>query len=521
MASRAERFNQLFNGLKRAFGQYIIAPGTRADARGKIEGKAVTWSSRLLDLSDWEAHLAGSRGLGICPLTDDDACWFGSIDIDIYPLDHREVYAACEKIGVPLILCRTKSSGIHGHVFFSEPVPAALLRERLQRWSALIGHLGCEVFPKQDTLDVLSFGNWINMPYYGGEDSLRYAYGPEAAYTIDEFLDRAEASRVSLSWLESWECQEPEEPSQFGEDSDIYEAPPCIQYLTLNDGFRAGARNNGFHGVSVYHKKRLQGKNWKDAAKAFNQRHFDPPLRIDEMKDTLNSVGRRDYNYMCNKSPLSNCCDRSRCLKRKFGVGNGGDHEEGAEGVDLDIGQLTKILSEPPTWRLIVNGRTVELDTEEMLNQGRFMLRVTAVTNVIGKAMKQPIWHRLLQQRLDEVEELTVPKEAELRNQVQHFLVEFCSSKAQARTIDELLVKGLPWTDDGRTYFMPNDFIEYLSARKVGFARHKLTAIMHDLGCREQRGMLHGRLCSYWSVPEPSKQTDPFDTPRLKEEEPF
>src|SRR5690242_13304820 len=91
----AARFMALFSGLTRCFGQYIVPPGTKAtDARGKIEGKAETWSKRLLNVNDWEAHLAGERGLGIVPIRDDDTCLFGAIDIDIYPLDPREIQRA-------------------------------------------------------------------------------------------------------------------------------------------------------------------------------------------------------------------------------------------------------------------------------------------------------------------------------------------------------------------------------------------------------------------------------------------
>jgi hypothetical protein len=81
----------LFAGLYRAFDQYYIASGTKADGRGKVEGRAATWSERPLNIEDWEAHLNGERGLGICPLRDDNMCRFGALDIDLYPLDPRPI----------------------------------------------------------------------------------------------------------------------------------------------------------------------------------------------------------------------------------------------------------------------------------------------------------------------------------------------------------------------------------------------------------------------------------------------
>jgi hypothetical protein len=97
----AKRFMDLFAGLPRAFGQYSIAPNTKADSRGKVEGRAATWSDRPLELADWEAHLNGKRGLGIVPIRDDGTVVFGALDIDRYPFDPLPVLADCYKLGIP------------------------------------------------------------------------------------------------------------------------------------------------------------------------------------------------------------------------------------------------------------------------------------------------------------------------------------------------------------------------------------------------------------------------------------
>jgi hypothetical protein len=200
---RAARFMALFAGLERAFGQYTVPPGTKADAKGKVEGRAKTVTDRDLTLADWEAHLAGKHGLGIVPLRDDSTCMFGAIDIDVYPVDHREIYGDCKQYDLPLVLCRSKSGGVHGYVFLSEPVPALLLRRKLTEWAAAVGFPDAEVFPKQDALADGEFGNWINLPYAGGDRSLRYAYGMDGALTPDEFLDFAESKRITAAELEA------------------------------------------------------------------------------------------------------------------------------------------------------------------------------------------------------------------------------------------------------------------------------------------------------------------------------
>jgi hypothetical protein len=195
-ATVSARFEGLFAGLTRAFGQYVIPKNAKANARGKVEGLATTQSDRSLALADYETHLAGERGLGICPLRDDGTCSFGAIDIDVYPLDPKDVREDSQHYGLPLVLCRTKSGGLHCYVFFKEPVPAKLLRRKLSKWAAALGYPKAEVFPKQDAIDTVEFGSWINLPYAGGERSLRYAYGYDGALTPDEFLDFAESKRI-------------------------------------------------------------------------------------------------------------------------------------------------------------------------------------------------------------------------------------------------------------------------------------------------------------------------------------
>lgn len=516
--SLAPRFMALFSGLSRSFGQYVVPPGTKADARGKIEGQAETWSKRPLSVKEWEAHLSGERGLGIVPIRDDDTCLFGAIDIDIYPVDYREIYEACRKHDIPLILCRSKSGGLHGYIFFSGPVPAKLLRERMRIWAELIGHIGCEVFPKQDHMNDLACGNWINMPYMSGERSLRYAYGDDGALTPEEFLDLTESRRTTLSWLEEWKVPERESPPK---TSDWWEAPPCLQHLGETGGFVGGRRNVGLFNMAIYTEKRFKDEEggWKEVGRAYAARHLQPPLRADEVRNVLTSVGRRSYHYTCNKSPLVEVCDRQTCLTRRFGVKPGGV-EEAADHSSVDLGRLQKIQSEPVLWRIPANGRFVECNTEELCIQSKFWMKVTEQTNIQGQLMKPEAFKKMIQDKLNECDEIPVPDQLRLHNQIQHYLEEFCSTKARAKAIDEIL-DGRPWTDQGYIYFMPSDFREFLQMRRVAFTQQKLTAIIHDLGIEEHMGQLKGRMSTFWRVAEPAAQTEPFDVPKLPKEEPF
>jgi hypothetical protein len=203
--SLVERFAALFQGLTRAFGQYIVPRGAKADDRGKIKGTASTWDKQPLQLADYQAHLDNERGLGICPLTDDDTCWFAAIDVDLYPIDHRNYRA------------RRKAQSAIGSLF---------------------------------------------------------AFG-------------------------------------------------------------------------IYLKRRHGPPVWRDEARRYNQTYFDPPLRPDEMRDTLNSVGRRDYQYPCDKEPIANYCNRAACVKRQFGVRGGNDERVFG---DVKFGRLRPPVHTPRPW---------------------------------------------------------------------------------------------------------------------------------------------------------------------------
>ena len=52
-----------------------------------------------------------------------------------------------------------------------------MVREYLTEMSVALGFSGCEIFPKQDTIlaERGDVGNFINMPYFGGDVTTRYA----------------------------------------------------------------------------------------------------------------------------------------------------------------------------------------------------------------------------------------------------------------------------------------------------------------------------------------------------------
>lgn len=235
---RVRRFATLFQGSPRGHGSYTVV----ANGHGQSTGQKVEAPQNQrftvkepANMSHFLRHLEGSYGLGAVPLLlDPEACtYWAAIDIDDYSLDVPEFARMAAARGLPGIVCRTKSGGIHFYVFFSQPVETAAVRRKLAEWAAAIGYRDAEIFPKQDRLDdirvvdcelcegkpgnkkclncagsgrvtVIDYGNWINLPYQSGARSTRYGLGPDGvALTLDEFLDAAERARLSRAELDA------------------------------------------------------------------------------------------------------------------------------------------------------------------------------------------------------------------------------------------------------------------------------------------------------------------------------
>jgi hypothetical protein len=84
-----DKFKQIFSGLTIAYGQY--QPGDRGENGSKQQGKAFIVRKNVTD-ELWTNHLKGEgAALGIIPITENNDCRWGCIDIDEYNLDHTSL----------------------------------------------------------------------------------------------------------------------------------------------------------------------------------------------------------------------------------------------------------------------------------------------------------------------------------------------------------------------------------------------------------------------------------------------
>ena len=141
-------FKALFSGYTGAHGTFEIKstdPQTE-----KKSGIARTILNALTTCS-WREHLAGAlRGLGVIPLLGDgESVKWAAIDIDVNDIDHACLEAKAVELGLPLVVCRSKSGGAHCYLFLEQPCPAKDVVDALTNWSAALGYPGVEIFPKQ------------------------------------------------------------------------------------------------------------------------------------------------------------------------------------------------------------------------------------------------------------------------------------------------------------------------------------------------------------------------------------
>ena len=491
----AVRLDDLFRGLQRAHGSYTPA-GPDPAKKGKISGKAVTLYEQPT-LEKWHAHLEGSQGLGIVPIDEQNEVRWGAIDIDEYRAGLvEEVEELTRKLKLPVVCLRTKSGGVHVYAFVTEPISAGVMRSKMIEMAAALGVAGVEIYPKQVKLaGERDCGNWLNMPYFDAKNTTRYAVYKGRGLTLEEFLDLASALRSTPQDFIKISCT----TGGYFDDG-----PPCLQTLA-GQGIGAGARNEALFAMGIYAKLK-HPTQWEDKVDELNQLIVQPPLASREVQAVIKSLGRKEYFYPCSKPPIVNFCNKALCRTREYGIGQGDVQPS------LEIGNLVKLCTEPPTWIIDVEGARFELETEDLMSQARFGKLCVEKINKWPTPVKPLVWQALIQTRLDTAEIVEAPVEASPEGRFMWHLEQFCVVSAPARAREELLL-GKPWTDEGWHYFRSEDLMRYLNQHHFRdiTPRKAWSLLRTKVGARHKQFQVKGRCVQCWSVPEYAKQTQEFE----------
>ena len=378
MIIKKDKFKNIFQGLDIAYGQY--QPGDRGE-NGKQQGKAFIVRGTVTE-DHWSKHLKGEGpALGIIPITQNNDCRWGCIDIDEYNFNHLELIQSIRKLNLPLIVCRSKSGGAHVFLFTKENIPASLMQSKLKQMAIILGYEGSEIFPKQTEILVErgDTGNFLNLPYYNNTKGLRYAFDDNGdALTLEQFYiayDKYSCTRGDVEGIQIT-TEKREEAFPLG--------PPCLNKLA-SIGFGQGSRNNALFNIAVFYKQ-SQPDTWEDKIVEANLKHMDPPLSNNEVQQLIKSVNRKGYDkYRCKDAPINSVCQSGLCRTKRFGVGYG------EEEMPV-LGSLTKYTSNPPQWFLDVGEARIELKTEQLYSPNLFALACLDQANLIVPIPKPKDW---------------------------------------------------------------------------------------------------------------------------------
>lgn len=489
----------LFEGWSKNYGVYKLTG--ELDERGKALGQAHSLSGDVTtDL--WTAHLRGKQGLGVIPITDASKVKFAAIDIDEYPLDLTAIAKNIHDHNLPLVPCRTKSGGVHLYLFLSEWASAKFVQLKVREMAAFLGYGNCEVFPKQVTIlaERGDVGQWINMPYFDEGKTERYAVNELGKkLSLVEFIKYAQAKTVTPEDLAVLQLLDP--------NSDpLPDGPPCLNALAAR-GFPMGTRNNGLFNLGIYAQK-LDPDKWETLLATLNNKFMTPPLTASEVSGVVKSLKKsKGYNYTCKQQPIVSYCNLTKCRACKHGVG--------AMGVGMPkYGTLCKIATNPPIWFVDVEGSSrLELETEDLQFIKRYQTRCMDMLSIMPPLVKNEIWCEIVGKLMEDVTVVEVPQEATPKGLLWQYLEEFCTSRVQGKTADELLL-GKPWINNKIVYFRLRDFIAYLERQKFKeFGMNRIAVYLRDWKAEKHFFNLKGRGVNVYGIKEFSRQETGFQVP--------
>jgi len=497
-----KKFREIFRGLDRAYGVYYKG---ETKENGKLSGKAYIKKEPLLE-EYYRNHLLGQDpSLGVVPIMDNSNCFWGCCDIDKYPLDFKSIIKKLRLKKIPMSVCRSKSGGAHLFLFTKQAVSATVMRNKLYEIAAFLGYADCEIFPKQTEIkaDRGDTGNFLNLPYHGGNESMRYAMDDEGqSLSVEEFYKHYDNIVLTPKELK--------EISVVDESRELKDGPPCLETL-MAEGFPEGTRDNALYQYAVYAKKAFPDL-WQDKISEFNHKYMDPSLSIAQVNKTIKQHEKKEYAYKCKDQPMCSHCNSNLCRQRVYGVGPDYEHK---------FGDLTKYQSDESVWFLNVDGQRLELTTDSLFDQSKFRKACMDNLNVLPNPMNTRDWTARIQQLLQGVEIIEMPKEVRKEGRFEQHLDNFINDQGKAMNIEEILI-GKAWAEEGKIFFKMSSLEEYLQKKRFfEFTTTQMGARIKQLGGGDTRKRVRGKVVYMWYVPDQSGEEVNLDLPSMKETIPF
>jgi hypothetical protein len=477
-----KRFSSIFKGLTEAYGIWHTDPLKRKTVRKPATDQM------------FEDHLVGKIHLGICPISSENACVFGAIDIDI-EVDTEKIAREISAYDLPLIACRSKSGGAHLYTFKEKPVSAKVMRANLKHYAEILGCSKSEIFPKQDVLVEGSLGNWINLPYQNAAKTNRYAYFNGSMQDLEGFMDAVETIKKHRQ----------------KDKAVLHRLPPCLAHLLI-DGCPSGGRNQSLYQFGVFYKK-SQPDAWEDRIQEINFKVMNPPLPQIEVKNIVSSLSKKDYGYKCEEVPMCDICQKDICASVPFGVA-------GVASEDMKIGSIRKIVGDKIKWEMEVNKQIIELESGELMDFRYCRVKLMECTDRILPMMKQEIWEEFVNEKLKEVIIRELPESARESGGVYGEVCQWARHSVNSENLIDLM-RDMPivgMVENAKSLiFKPRDMIRYFKQMKYSMDEKMAWNSLSKYGIKCSTIAIKTRKITIWSLPWNENEMGMVEMPSFTE----
>jgi len=387
-----------------------------------------------------KAHLNGDgNAIILNPLFTDGTLKWICVDIDNHSckrwIDPFVVSTKLTKKFRNLFCFQSKSGGVHVFAFFDEPteirlaiVESMTIAKSVKSFGDQVGVDEIDLIPDNSTRHKNDDGSPIKrtgvcLPCFGGVN-VAYFNGEEIG-SIEEF--------VSLAWMHKYKLPANSQvkdkmrssPDDFS--SRHQDAPPCLLSLAESRGVGTGGRNEVMYNFGVYSAKR--GDKTADNALEFNSLAFDPPLKSREVLSVIKSTARNSsYKYKCH-GVCADVCNPTLCSTRKYGITPSKVKRDDSGKVSVEqsiFNELRKIESDPPRWELIVNGMSVIVPVEVLLEFSKLRGHIMNKLTIFVPSMKISDWERELERLFEStilIQE--APDSISIKSQLESYLVDY------------------------------------------------------------------------------------------------
>ena len=143
--------------------------------------------------------------------------------------------------------------------------------------------------------------------------------------------------------------------------------------------------------------------------------------------------------------------------------------------------------------------------------------------------IKKSDWEMAVNGLMQQMVVIEVPEELTYKGQFVDMLESFCNGRVQAQSAEELML-GKPWTEEGRTYFRLDSFMEFLRAKNFsaytrGQIQERLKELNSGKSASESRRFADtkgkSKVIRVWSIPEFGMEPDIPQPDVRGEETPF